>query len=234
MEGTHRADWQLALPQHDLARHADDAAAAGFCAVEVDTAGYADGGSPVAALRSALGAPLSESGDGRLIAFDLRQRRSELETAMGATALARRADQVLRPLTVSLSGRQVEEDDDGVPFQWTWPSAALTVSNMGAETVGGLTLRLELGAPDGESRTVVVETPAGERVSANLRGTESTPIELPITAQRGMNTFRITTDAPAVRLRDDPTVVVFIKVRGITLKSADSSVKIGVKQSLPR
>lgn len=234
MEGTHRADWQLALPQRDPDRLADDAAAAGFCAIEVDTAGYAAGGSPVSSLRSALGASLAESGDGRLVAFDLRERRSELETELGAAAVARRGDQVLHPLTVSLSGRLAEQEPDGTAYQWTGPRANLTVSNMAERPVDRLTLSMEIGAPDDATRTVAVEGPDGQRVTVEVAGAQTSTVVLPLTAGPGMNTFRITTDAPGVRLEDDPDTVAFIKVRDLALESTDPDVNIGVKQSLPR
>lgn len=234
MEGTHRADWQLALPQRDSRRLVDDAAAAGFCAIEVDTAGYPAGDSPVAALGAALGAPLATSGDARLVAFDLRSRRSSLSSELGAGGMAERGYQVLHPVTVALTGRGVEQDADGVPFQWTGPTATLTVSNMAEEPVEGLVLSLQVGAPDESARRIVVHTSDGKSVDVDVQGSQTQTVELPLTAHRGMNTFRITTDAEPVRLADDPTVVAAIKVRGISLISPDPDVNIGVAQSMPR
>ena len=57
-------------------------------------------------------------------------------------------------VTVALTGRGVEQDADGVPFQWTGPTATLTVSNMAEEPVGGLVLEppsrstRRIGTPD--------------------------------------------------------------------------------------
>jgi hypothetical protein len=50
IRGTSRADWQLALPVAQTGRLLEDAAAAGFCAVEVDRDGYAR--APIPAPRS--------------------------------------------------------------------------------------------------------------------------------------------------------------------------------------
>ena len=61
-----------------------DLAAAGFCALEVDRAGLTDPAPVVSALTGALGAPLSTSSDGRLVAFDLRPLRASLVASAGS------------------------------------------------------------------------------------------------------------------------------------------------------
>ena len=233
MRGTSRADWQLALPQ-DPRRLVDDAAAAGFCAIEVDTAGYANGQDPTAGLATSLGTPLARSDDGRLVAFDVRPRRVALEDAAGADALARRGYAVLHPVTVSLSGRLPERDADGVAFQWTGPTATLTVSNMADEPVHGLVVSMEIGAPDESPRTVRVQGPDGRVVAVDVQGARTETVELPLTAPPGMTKIRISTDAPPVRLAEDPTVVAALKVRALSLTSEDPKVNIGVVQSLSR
>lgn len=99
MRGTAAADWQLALPSlGETTALTGDLAAAGFCALEVDRAGLADPASTVSALQAQLGAPLSTSSDGRLVAFDLRTLRSALLSSVGDAAVRARGDEVLRRL----------------------------------------------------------------------------------------------------------------------------------------
>ena len=57
IRGTQRADWQLALPVGDQKRLLEDAAAAGFCAVEIDHDGYTEASDPSLLTEQLVGAP---------------------------------------------------------------------------------------------------------------------------------------------------------------------------------
>lgn len=153
IRGTAASDWQLALPVSDHERLLDDLAAVGFCAVEVNAAGYPSGDSPEPATRERLGAPLATATNGRLTTYDLRPLRRELQQRLGATFEQRGAD-VLGPVVVSLSGSLV--DVTATPFQWTGPDPTVTVSNLGATpTSVSVTMRVE-GVGEQE-RTVTIE-----------------------------------------------------------------------------
>ncbi len=73
INGRPDADWQRKVSDRDPTPYLAALRGLGFDAIEVDTYGYADGGAQLtAALRAALGAPISSSPDGRWVAFDLR------------------------------------------------------------------------------------------------------------------------------------------------------------------
>ena len=99
MRGTAAADWQLAAPPlgSDGALE-DDLAAAGFCAVEVDTRGVGDPEETISTLTSSLGAPLASTADGVLVAFDLEGRRTALVAASGSAAVEQRGQRVTHRL----------------------------------------------------------------------------------------------------------------------------------------
>ncbi len=99
MRGTSAMDWQLTLPPPGADRAlVDDLAAAGFCAVEVDTRGLSQPISTVASLTSALGAPIAATSDGVLISFDLRGHRAAMINALSSSAVEQRGDRVLHRL----------------------------------------------------------------------------------------------------------------------------------------
>jgi hypothetical protein len=96
VQSTTASEWQTRLPA-DPAALSDDLAAAGFCAVLVDTQGYEQPASILSQLTRELGQAAATSTDSRLVAFDLRERRSELEARLGADATAMKGFQVLHP-----------------------------------------------------------------------------------------------------------------------------------------
>lgn len=125
IRGTSRADWQLALPVDRPRLLLDDLRAAGFCAVEVDHDGYAAGSDPGAALQAVLGAPVARAEIANLTAYNLG--------ALPAPLRPVHKEAVLHPLVASLSGSLINVDGD-VPFQWTGPTATITVANLGTGT----------------------------------------------------------------------------------------------------
>jgi hypothetical protein len=94
--GSASAEWQFRLPA-DPPALLDDLAAANFCAVVVDTGGY-DAPAPLLAQMTAdLGPTIASSTDGRLLAFELRQRRASLVTTIGPEATEAKGFTVLHP-----------------------------------------------------------------------------------------------------------------------------------------
>jgi hypothetical protein len=81
----------------------DDLVATGFCAVEVDRAGFADREASLSSeLTALLGKPISTTGDGRLVAWDLRQTRDALTARVGVAQVipaSRSLDYIIRPLS---------------------------------------------------------------------------------------------------------------------------------------
>jgi hypothetical protein len=99
MKGTNVADWQRSLPPAGGdGLLADDLASAGFCALELDTAGLTQPAVTLETLTSQLGEPLARTSDSRLVAFDLRSRRASLVVSLGEANVMQRGDRVLHRL----------------------------------------------------------------------------------------------------------------------------------------
>jgi hypothetical protein len=97
--GTAAAEWQFRLPG-DPAALSDDLAAAGFCAVVVDTWGYEQPETLIATLSRELGPSVATASDGRLVAFHLGRRRADLVARIGSEATDAKGHQVLYPFGV--------------------------------------------------------------------------------------------------------------------------------------
>jgi hypothetical protein len=193
IRGTSRADWQLALPVGRTERLLEDAAAAGFCAVEVDRDGYAAGTDPIASIERVLGPALARSAEAGLAAYDLRALRARLVAARGEGWAEERRTAVLRPVVASMGGSLVEVSRD-VPSQRTGPSSTVTVSNMGDDTVS-VTLALTLAGVGPSDRTVSIETPDGRR-EVPLRAGVEQRLTLPLDADPGRTLVRLRTSGP--------------------------------------
>jgi hypothetical protein len=150
IRGTARGDWQLALPIGDQKRLLEDIAAAGFCAVEIDSDGYAGASDPSAATESLLGPPVARAERDHLAAYSLRSLAPQTQDGP-------RSAQVLRPVIASLGGSLVDTTDP-TPFQWTGPESTLTVSNMGVGPVE-VTLTMEITGNGDDDRTVTIAVP---------------------------------------------------------------------------
>ena len=74
MSGTQAGDWSVGIDLADPSTLVAELRAAGFCAVEVDTAGVDPTEPAVVGLTSALGAPVARTPDGRLVAWALPGR----------------------------------------------------------------------------------------------------------------------------------------------------------------
>lgn len=124
-------DWQAdaqALAPQELAAAATTA---GFGAVYVDRAGFADGGAAVVgALTRLAGAPAGSSGDGRLTWFDLRPVAARVAAQTTPAERAATRDALLRPVRLAYGrGFSRAEVAGGVPYRWAGGDAQLRFAN---------------------------------------------------------------------------------------------------------
>ncbi|SDP27044.1 hypothetical protein SAMN04489867_1912 [Pedococcus dokdonensis] len=222
MRGTSRADWQLALPVGDTPALLDDLAAAGFCAVEVDRAGYstATATDPTADLTKALGPATAQTRDGGLTAYSLAPLR-DAARARPAAEQATRRDDVLRPTLVTLGGSLVDLDGDGVPRQWTGPTADLRVATMGsaARTV---TVSFDLVALDGKPGEVTVTGPVQGSTTISLTDAP-THVVLTIDAAPGLSTVTLTSAAEVTAIPGEDGAVASLRFDNLRVESATGS-----------
>ena len=192
-------DWLASrgsLPPEQLATAA---AAAGFGAVYLDTAGYPDAGKAVAAALAKLTGPgtSGSSADARLRFFDLRPAAERLALATTPAERMQLSEALLYPVVLGFDdGFSYQETAEGLPFRWAGPDAQLTFDNArpGTRTVhfraqifGGTAVpsRVTLTLPDGASRTVTT-TDAG------------TLVDFAVRLKEGKSTLRLrTSGAPA-------------------------------------
>ncbi|GAA1893722.1 hypothetical protein [Lapillicoccus jejuensis] len=222
MRGTAAADWQLALPQGDLPSLVDDLAAAGFCAVQVDHAGYgAD--DPTSALRTLLGGPLATSDDGRLTAFPLRSRYDALLARDGARALAARRDAVLHPVVVDLTdGASATSGRGGERYQWVDDGTDLVVGNLTGRPQE-VTLVLRFTGVDARPRTVDLpgSAPTGATGGSVL-------LRARVTATGGVTHVPVRVTGPDATGPDGHRVTGRLQV--VRAVVADPAVRVGVTQ----
>jgi phosphoglycerol transferase len=108
-------EWQYLLGQVPTSTQMNALAAAGFSALTIDRFGFSDNGRAiVAALEPLLGAPMLESPNGRLVAFDLRPVAQRLATTLTPTALAALRDRTLNRPRVFLTSTYNSEVTRGL------------------------------------------------------------------------------------------------------------------------
>ena len=190
------ADW---LAQHQALapeRLAAAAAAAGFGAVYLDRAGYADGGAAAAAALERVAGPghSGTSADGRLQFFDLRDAGARLADLTGRSERARLSAALLRPVALGFGDgfAKVIRGESG--FRWAGPDARLTLDNprggrsarFVAQLFGGTAApsAVTLTLPDGARRTFAVTD-------------QGLPVSVPLAVGPGETTLRLQTDGPA-------------------------------------
>jgi hypothetical protein len=202
--GTTLADWQLALPQASTsaAGLVDDLVAAGFCAVEVDRAGFADHAVTLeAGLRSRLGSPISSTRDGRLLAWDLAPARAALTAQFGVEQVKATGDLVLHPLVVYTDrGAYEVEHDNQTPYQWTGPTPEIDVHNFGRSAIDGVRLTFSLAAPDSEPRRFTVRLPNGNTQLVDVDGGRTQQVRVVVSAASGTNAVIITSSGSGVSI----------------------------------
>ena len=198
------------------------ATTAGFGAIYVDRAGYADNGAAVVAALTKVtrGGPAGVSADGRLQFYDLRRVAARVESRASGAARAAISTALLRPATIAYGdGFSFAEADGSVPFRWAGPSATLELRNplarprpvrliatlagpakrpseVEVRLPGGTRQKIEAGA-DGASLDVsVIVPPGGGSVGLVTRGPKA-----PDVAGRPARDMRLKVSDP--RVRDD-------------------------------
>ncbi|MBM6405973.1 hypothetical protein JQN72_17155 [Phycicoccus sp. CSK15P-2] len=165
MRGTAAADWMLAAPTDDVRRLATELRAAGFCAVEVDTAGFTDDQDPSAALTETLGEPVARTSDGTFVAWALP----------GAADSDTDRNLLLEPVVVTVDGYEPDRIE-GRPGQDLGPIAGLSFGNLG-DTPVEVTATLRVRGVGHEPREVVLRdgdtTLATTTISDDAPGTVS-------------------------------------------------------------
>ena len=192
------SDWHA---QHQLIppeQLATAAAAAGFGAIYLDRAGYADRGAAIAGTLDTLTGPGNSglSSDGRLQFFDLRPVAARLAERTTPAERGLVHDALVYPVMLGFgTGVSYQELAGATPYRWAAADARLTLDNprKGTRTVG-FTAQLYGGGaapstvtftlPDGSRRTETVDT-TGKRVS------------FPLQLKHGRATLRLQTSGPA-------------------------------------
>jgi phosphoglycerol transferase len=192
------SDWLAQQQQLAPAQVATAAAAAGFGAVYVDRAGYADGGAAVSAALETLAGPgnSGRGADGRLQFFDLRPAAARLAARTTPAERARLRDALVYPVMVGFgTGVSYQEMEGTAPFRWASADARLTLDNplkgtrsvtFSAHLIGGGTApsTVTFTMPDGSHSTVTVDA-TGKNV------------HIPLRVKQGRSTMRLQTAGPA-------------------------------------
>ena len=192
------SDW-LAQHQGLAPEHlAACAAAAGFGAVYVDRAGYADGGAAITAALETLAGPgaSARSADGRLQFFDLRPAAARLAQGIPAAERSQVSDALLYPVALGYGdGFSYQELDGPTPYRWAGPRAQVTLQNAlrGARTVV-YTAQLFGGGP--APSTVTFTLPDGSRRSFRVDD-KGRRVRFALRLEHGDATLRLQTAGPA-------------------------------------
>lgn len=227
MRGTARADWQLALPVSDTPRLLEDLAAAGFCAVEVDRAGYALGTDPTGAFTTALGPATAQTRDGNLAAYSLASLR-DASRALPAAQQAAHRDDVLRPTLVTLGGSLVDVDQAGVPRQWAGPTAELRLANMGG-AARTMRLSFDVTALDGHPGKLTVSGPVQGTTTIPLAGT-ATHAVLDVTAAPGLTKLTLTSAATVTTIPGEDGAVAALRFDNLRVETASGTANAATGQ----
>jgi hypothetical protein len=236
--GTSLSDWQLALPQKSTTVLLDDLVAVGFCAVEVDRAGFADRAATLdSELTGLLGPPTSTTRDDRLLAWDLKPARAALTRRVGAEQSMATGDLVLHPVVIySDRGAYDIATGKGTRYQWLGPSPEIDVHNFGRTTLGGVLLKFSLAAPDSAPRRFTVALPGGKIQEIQVNNGIAKEVQVLIDAAPGRNTVVIKTTGPgekvSIALSEGvpDKKIVFGKLIGVRATVPNPKIHIGVIQ----
>ncbi|HTN23353.1 MAG TPA: hypothetical protein VL120_05165 [Solirubrobacteraceae bacterium] len=192
------ADWQAdvqALAPDDLAIAATTA---GFRAMYVDRAGYADHGAAVdAALTKLSGAgPAGVSADGRLDWYDLRPLAARVakNTTPGERVIV--SDALLKPVDLAFgAGFSFPQVDAGGPFRWAATDAQLALDNP-LDTPRKVRLTATVFGGAAQPSTVTLTLPGGRRriLKAAAAGAALT---VQFVVAPGRSAIAVHTDGPA-------------------------------------
>ena len=210
---------------HDDARDlapealATAATTAGFGAVYVDRAGYADNGTAVVdALTKLTGAgPAGVSADGRLAFYDLRPVAARVAARSTPAQRSVIAGTLLHPASVAYGGGfSFAEVADGVPFRWAGARATLALHNpQGSERRVRLTATLT--GPAAQPSKVTLRLPDGRRETIEAAAGGSA-LDMTIVVAPGDSAVELETAGPAAPSAGGPP-------RDMRLKVADPRVR---------
>ena len=192
------SDWhgaRHALPPEQLAAAA---AAAGFGAVYLDGAGYADGGAATAAALAMLAGPGASgaSADGRLRFFDLRPAAARLAASTTPAERAQLSQALLYPIALRFGdGFSYQELAGQTPFRWAGADARLTLENP-FDGTRAARFTAQLFGGGAEPSTVALTLPDGSRRSVRVSNTGST-VSFMLRLREGDATLRLQTVGPA-------------------------------------
>jgi phosphoglycerol transferase len=193
-----QADWQAQVQALAPQEIATVATTAGFGAVYVDRAGFADQGAAVDGALTKLtgGPPAGVSADGRLDWYDLRPvaARVDAKTTPAQRAVLRAA--LLRPVRLTYGpGFSFQESAPGQAFRWAAQDAQLQLANpLGRPRRVHLVATIAGGGT--QPSTVTMRLPDGrtQRATTTAAGTS---LDVAFTVPRGGGTLRLHTDGPA-------------------------------------
>jgi hypothetical protein len=196
MSGTRAGDWSQGIDLGDPGRLRRELRAAGFCAVEVDTAGVSLKTPALTALTATLGEPVARSADGRLVAWSL------LTTPAGTPADAAR---LLSPVLVGMTSGPVVVDGAEV-HQDSGPATAFTAANLSISDAVLVRVSADVTSLGAPTREVVVRD--GDRVLAHATVGEGAPTRLSfeLTAPPGFARLAVTISGDPVRDDRDRSV----------------------------
>jgi hypothetical protein len=231
-DGTSLADWQLALPQKSTSLLLDDLVAAGFCAVEVDRAGFADHGASLTTKFTApLGKSISTTRDARLIAWELTPARDALTARVGVEQVNATGDLVLHPVVVYSDHDAFNvEHSNQTPYQWTGPEPEIDVHNFGRTTINSVHLTFSLAVPNSAPRRFTIRLPGGHTQEVEVHGTSTRQVQLVIKAVPGRNLVTITITGKAVSTSQVSSKTVFGRLIDLQVYLSDPRIHIGVVQ----
>lgn len=207
MSGTQAGDWPVGLELDDPQRLVRGLRAAGFCAIEVDTAGVAADAPEVAALTSPLGPPVATSADGRLVAWSLQS---------APAGAADDAERLLRPVLVGLAAGAADVDGQDV-VQDSGPRAGLTTSNLTGADVGPISVAVDVTSLGGVDRELVVRDGRTELARTTITPDAATRLTLQLTAPPGYH--RLTIEVTGDPVRDDADRSVSARFANLTATS---------------
>lgn len=192
------SDWHRAHQALAPEQLATAAAAAGFGAVYLDRAGYADGGAATAAALDMLAGPGASglSADGRLQFFDLRPAAARLAAGTTPAERAQLSQALLYPVALGFGdGFSYQELAGQTPFRWAGSDARLTLeSSFDGTREARFTAQLFGGR--GEPSTVTLTLPDGSRrfVRVSDKGSR---VSFVLRLREGEATLRLQTVGPA-------------------------------------
>ena len=196
MSGTRAGDWPLGLELSDPQALVTSLRAAGFCAVEVDSAGMDPADLSAASLLSSLGEPVARTPDGRLAGWVLPPG----EAAAGADR-----QRLLEPVLVGLVAGAITIDDANV-MQESGARAGIALSNLSDSVVPGIAVTVDVTALGASSRQVVVRDGSRELVRVTAESDRATPLEFVVDAPPGYRRLTVSVEGDPTRNAADRSV----------------------------